>query len=430
MNKLRNIVFVVFLAVMVVFPSACSGSDNDEVVDETPVDIPEVTQEIEPVKIIIGNLTDLTGVSANALVDLDAALNDVVTYYNESDLIPGIELEVIQYDTQYDPARFIPGYEWLREKGADLIWNALPPGVTTLKPIANEDQFPIFSATANVKPEELDGSYVFCLAIAPEYEAYTVLDWIANNDPDFPTDRPARIGGAAWSEAYSDIWFKAAREYCDAHPEQYEWTRDYLTEFKFTWGTEVEGLKDCDYVYIPTPPQNFVKEFRQAGHTAKFLGTEVHASFTGMIGKAGLWEEIDGMLYLLSAGWYNEDDQVMNLVNQLLDENHSEQEAEETRNNGAAYRAVMRVNMICEIIKETVEQVGAENFNTEALVDAAKSWTFNYEDVENFSNFTETKRFSQNYYMMFEVIVDESNPQSWQYITRADPEMIPQVTSP
>ena len=78
MNKLWNTAFVAILAVVVVFPGACSGSDNDEIIDETPVDTPETAQEIEPVKITIGNLTDLTGVSANALVDLDAALNDAV----------------------------------------------------------------------------------------------------------------------------------------------------------------------------------------------------------------------------------------------------------------------------------------------------------------------------------------------------------------
>ncbi len=430
MNKLWNTAFVAILAVVVVFPGACSGSDNDEIIDETPVDTPETAQEIEPVKITIGNLTDLTGVSANALVDLDAALNDVVTYYNESDLIPGVELEVIPYDTQYEPARFIPGYEWLREKGADLIWNALPPGVTTLKSRANEDQFPIFSATANVKPEELNGSYVFRLAIAPEYEAYTLLDWIANNDPDFPTDRPAIIGGAAWSEAYSDIWFEAAKAYCAAHPDQYEWEIDYLTHVKFNWETEVEGLKDCDYVYVPTPPQNFVKEYRQAGYTAKFLGTEVHAAFHGMIGKSQLWEEIDGMIFLLSAGWYTDDEPIMGLVNNILGLYHSEDEANGFRINGGAYRAVMRINHLCEIIQDAVENVGAKNFNTESLIDAAKSWTFNYEEVENFSNFTETKRFSQNYYAVFKVQVDTTNPHTWEYITRADDNWVSQVTNP
>jgi len=47
------------------------------------------------------------------------ALEDLVAYYNDSDLIPGVRLEVVVYDGQWDPARDIPGYEWLRGRGAD-----------------------------------------------------------------------------------------------------------------------------------------------------------------------------------------------------------------------------------------------------------------------------------------------------------------------
>ncbi|MFC2028211.1 ABC transporter substrate-binding protein [Chloroflexota bacterium] len=388
------------------------------------------TPTYEPIKITIGNLTDMTGVSANALAFIDMSMEDVIKHYNETGLIPGIELEMISYDTQYNPARFISGYEWLQEKGADVIWNALPPGVPTLKSRADEDKFPIFSATANVDPEELDGSYVFCLAVSPEYEAYTLLKWIAENDPDFPNDRPALIGGAAWNDAYSNIWFKAAEDYCTSHPDQYEWEKGYLTDMKFTWVTEVEGLKDCDYAYVPTPPQNFMEEYRDAGYAAKFLGTEMHAAFNGMIDKAGLWDDIDGMLFILSGTWYNEENLMMNLCNRLLDVEHSERKAEEIRTSGSGYRSTARAYMVCDIIRDTVRRVGAENFCTEALVETAKSWSFTYDGVEDFVNFSETKRFGQDYYAIYRVEVDPTNPHSWQYITRADPDWLFQVTEP
>ena len=86
--------------------------------------------------------------------------------------------------------------------------------------------------------------------------------------------------------------------------------------------------------------------------------------------------------------------------------------------------------MLCEIIQDAVENAGQDRFDTGDLVNAAKSWTFDYEDVENFSNFTQTKRFSQNYYAVFDVKVDDINPDTWEYITRADENWIPQVTSP
>jgi hypothetical protein len=384
------------------------------------------------VKITIGNLSDLTGVAANPLAVINMALDDVIAYYNEENLIPGVELKVIKYDTQFDPSRFVTGYEWVRERGADMIWNALPPGVTTLKSRANNDKFPIFTATASIEREELAGGYMYCLAIAPTNEAYTFLKWLAENDPDFPQDRPARIGGVAWSDAYSNIWFRAAREYCKAHPDQYTWVKDYLTDIKFMWGNEVEGLKDCDYVYLPTPPQAFAKEYRNAGHEATFIMTEVAGAFFSMIDKGDLWGTIDGTMMILSSGWYNEDGSIVDLTNKLLDEKHPGQEGEDIRNNGVGYRAVKQAYMMCEIIRETVERVGAENFGSEALVNTANSWSFEYKGIEDFNNFTETKRFSQNYYGIYEIVVPENDESgsSWQYITRIDPEWIPEVTAP
>jgi hypothetical protein len=399
----------------------CDGDDNGTI---------EETGKGEIRTITIGSLTDMTGVAANSLQVIDIALQDMVNYYNDNNLIPGVELEVEKYDTQYDPTRFTTGYEWLRQKGADVIWNALPPGVPTLMSRVNTDQFPFFTATANVEPSELDGSYVFCLAITPTYEAYTFLDWLAKNDPDFPKDRPAKIGGAAWTDGYNNILFKAAKEYCKAHPDQYDWVTDYITNIKFTWMTEAEGLKDCDYVFVPTPPQAFMKQYRAAGYSATFLGTELPAAFMGMMDQEGLGEAIDGMYFLLSNAWYNESDIIMDRLNTLLDTKHSAKEAEEFRANGCGYRGGKQAYMMCEIIKETVERVGIDNFNSETCVDTAKSWSFDLGDVENFQSFTETKRFSQNYYAAYEVEYPGVETPIWKTMRRAHEGWIPQVTAP
>ena len=440
-GKVMNSTLVFVLIALLTLVSACN--DNDDGTQNPqgkPVSTQEATQEPpatpqkqEDVVITIGSLTDLTGVASNALYYIDMALDDVVKFYNEENLIPGVKLEVIKYDTYYDYSRFLPGYEWLREKGADVILNFLPPGAPMLKPKANKDKCPVFTMTANVEPGELDGSYVYCLAIAPTYEAYTILDWIANNDPDFPQDRPARIGGYAYAESYSNVLYKAAKEYCKEHPDQYEWEIDFLTDFKFTFDAEIEELKDCDYVFTPAPPMAFTKAYRLGGGKAKFLWTEVHTAFAGMYNKEklDLWDGMDGSYFILSSGWYNdENDPVVEMINSVLNENHAEGEVEEILTSGGGYRTAMRADMLCEIIKETVESVGAENFNTEALAQTANSWSFSYGDIENFCDFTETKRFSQNYYMMYEVQVDESNPHTWQYITRVSPDPIPQLTKP
>ena len=421
-SKITTVILaILLLTVPLVGLWGCNGDDNGTI---------EATEEGGVRTITIGNLTDMTGVSANSLQVIDVALQDMVNYYNENNLIPGAELDVIKYDTQFDPTRFTTGYEWLKQRGVDTIWNALPPGVLTVKSRADADKFPVFTATANMEPSELDGSYMFCLAIAPTYEAYTLLDWIANNDPDFPKDRPAKIGGAAWTDGYSDIWFKAAKEYAKAHPDKYDWVKGYITDIKFTWTTEIEGLKDCDYVFVPTPPQAFIKQYTDAGYSTTFLGTEVPCAFTGMMDKAGLGEAIDGMYIILSGAWYNESGPIMDRLNMLLDTKHSPQEAEEFRANGVGYRGGKQAYMMCEIIKETVERVGAENFSQSALYDTAINWQYDYQGIESFQNFTETKRFSQNYYAVFEVEYPGVETPIWKTIHRAHEGWVPQLTSP
>ena len=398
----------------------CDSNSNKTTIVPTP-----------GIKVItIGNLTDMTGVASNAGQVIDEGLQNMVDYYNENNLIPGVRLDVIKYDSQYDPTRFTTGYEWLKQKGADVIWNSFPPGVPTIKSRANADKFPVFTATANVEPGELDGSYMFCLAISPTYEAYTLLDWIANNDPDFPTDRPARIGGAAWTDGYSDIWFKAGKEYSKAHPDKYDWVKDYITNIKFTWTTEIEGLKDCDYVFTPIPPQAFINQYTDAGYSTTFLGTEVQSAFTGMLDKQGLGKAIDGMYFILSGSWYNESGPIIDTINLLADTKHSQQEAEEIRANGSGYRVGKQALMLCEIIKGTVERVGAENFSQAALYDTAIQFHYDLGDYENFQEFTETKRFSQNYYAVFEVEYPGVETPIWKTMIRAHEGWIPQVTEP
>ena len=82
-------------------------------------------------------------------------------------------------------------------------------------------------------------------------------------------------------------------------------------------------------------------------------------------------------------------------------------------------------------VRETIERVGAESFSRASLVQTANSWALQAQGLDDFNDFTDTKRFSQNYYGIYEIQVpeDESMP-SWQYIIRVDPEWLPSVNKP
>ena len=147
--------------------------------------------------------------------------------------------------------------------------------------------------------------------------------------------------------------------------------KEWKKESTFSWGPEVESLKDCDYVFTPNPMTNFVKEFRAADYTSKFIGTDNHCAFFGMVSDAQLWDEIDGMLFFGIAGWWNDDTELIEFMKNLLMDYHPDIAAQ-VMQDGAAYGAVDPIYQMIEIIKDAVEAVGAENLDSNGLLAAAE----------------------------------------------------------
>ena len=111
MNKLAILLVLVLSSVLILNLVACGNDEEEATVNPLGQTVnahtPEPQVIEEPVEIIIGNLTDITGVSANAQLLVNRALDDIVEYYNSENLIPGVELKVITYDTQFDPSKDI-----------------------------------------------------------------------------------------------------------------------------------------------------------------------------------------------------------------------------------------------------------------------------------------------------------------------------------
>ncbi|MFC2027995.1 ABC transporter substrate-binding protein [Chloroflexota bacterium] len=406
----------------------CNSSDNEDNGDTVSVPTPSVTPtviptgESEPVTITIGNLTDITGPASNPLSVIATALEDLARYYNENNLIPGVVIQIVEYDGAYDPAKDIPGYEWLKGQGADFIFSSVGSVPITLKPIVDKDKVVVFTMTPDRHALAPPG-YVFCLAnTLGDYQSYTLLNWIAENDPGFPVGRPAKVGGAFWAEAYSQTFLDGMEKYSEVHPDQYEYVGGYTTNFSFMWGPEVEALKDCDYVMPPGPMQHFTKEYRDAGYQARLIGTDFQISILKMTDDMDLWDESDKMLLLRTGFWWNEEGEMVNLAKQLLYDYHPD-EAASLIAEGPGYQALRGIYVMFEIVKETVETVGAQNFTSEELYEVAQSFSLTVDGIENHS-FTKTKRTSVNNIGMYELRGAEKD------IVRIDPEWIPILYEP
>lgn len=401
-SKFTIIVLVVLLLSM---PSiaACSSSDSDEEV--TPVNSP-TPSDVPIVEITIGNFTDITGVSANAMEILTMAMEDTVAYYNDNALIPGVEFDIITYDGQYDPARDIPGYQWMKERGVDLLWCPVAGTGLTLKPLLEEDKMVMILMSPNDDVFVPPG-WVFALGNALYEELFfTLLDWIVENDADYPADRPAKLGAAMWNEGVGIAIVAAAEKYAKANPDQYEWEGGFLTDFSFIWNNEAEALKDCDYVIPPVPPMQFVEAYRQLGGKAKFIGADAHVAFMGMVDSADLWDEMDGMLVIRPFKWWTDQDEMTDFTREILYANRAD-DAEDIIRTGVGYITVQPVYMMLELIKETVETVGAENFNSEALYNVAQMFEITIDGCHH--SFSETKRTSNDSLNIHELRASEKD---------------------
>ncbi|MFC2027954.1 hypothetical protein ACFLU3_04635 [Chloroflexota bacterium] len=371
---------------------------------------------LEPVEITIGNYTDKTGPSANPSAVIDMALEDMVRYYNDDELIPGVTFKVKNYDSQVDPANDIPGYEWLKERGADVLFTIIPTAPITLKSLLEKDKLVLFTGVPHREAIEPPG-YVFGVGSSLlEYHSYALLKWIAENDPDFPVDRPARIGGAGWATGYMDAVFRGAEDYAQAHPEQYDWEGGYITGIKFIWQAEVEALKDCDYLIPPTMMNQFVEQCQRSGYTGKFIGTAVHTAFFNLIDEADTWDEIDGMRIIMPNSWWNEESEIVDLAKELLERYHPG-ELKEMMRTSVGYLTVNSVYIMFELIRKTVEEVGPENFSSQALYNAANDFSLMMDGRET-DSFNENKHLSRNWFAIYEFDAEERdlirvNPDEW-----------------
>lgn len=425
MTRISIIRGILLLVVpLLMFPLLGSCGDDDETKEPTatitptkellPTSTIEPTKEptsspepVEDVVITIGNLTDMTGPASNAFEVINMAVQDLVDYYNENDMILGVEIKVIAYDGQFDPAKDIPGYEWLKEREVDVVFTGVTSAPTTLETRVNQDQIPLFSATAAQEAIDPPG-YVFSVGTVPEYDAYTLLRWIAENHWEWETLGPAKIGAASWDDPYARSYTEAMEEYAKKYPAQFEWVGSYLTPFTFSWGPEVDALKECDYIYPPGGGINtFIKEYYEAGYDTHFIGSGVHNAFLGLIDDAGLWDEIDGMLFLTGPKWWTEEGTIIDLTKKLLQDNHPDQVAEIMK-AGMAYLGVQLIYQVIDIIADAAETVGAENLDSEAIYEAANTFTAVIDGIQRWS-YSPTKRTSVDHYSLHEARASEKN---------------------
>ena len=414
----------VLVALLLALPLlvACGGGDDEEERTPTQTATVEPTEEpAEDVTITIGFLSDMTGPAAGAMLTVNQSLQDLIDYFNEENLIPGVTLDALFYDGQYDPAKDIPGYEWLKERGADVFLAGFTHTSLTLKPQVDKEKVVLFSLSVGEEILHPPG-YVFCMQNGSQTTIRTLLTWVAEYDWDWQTKGPAKVGGTTWPDSYFIDQHAAAEEYAKAHPDQFEWVGSWLTAFSsFDFASEADALKDVDYVIPPGAPwASFARTYKIAGGKGKQLLTDAQASFIGFASEAAGWDAIDGSLVILSCRWWNEDAELSNLANKLVRENHDD--ADDIIFSGMAYiSSIHHIYGIISAIRQTVENVGPENFSQEALYNTLLSFPMDFGEAYEEWSFDENTRHGWDHMAVFRIDGTEED------LVRLEPDWYPVV---
>jgi len=363
-------------------------------------------EEKGKVTITIGLLSDMSGPASPALVPINYALADLVSHYNENNLIPGVRFKVVSYDTRYDSSRSIPGYDWLKGKGAKIIFGILSSDGEILKNYVDRDQVPYFSISCTGAMIEPPG-WMFTDMVPGNYEMQTMLQWLSENDWDYSKGIPT-IGAAGWAEPSTLSYQAGIKQYAEAHPDKFQLVPlRTIPMGGLMWTAEIMSLKDCDYVFTPitgSAISTFMQQYRDAGGKGKFVWCGSHAAYVGLTVDALGWEAIDGIPLILTYDWWTDTESPLAaLTNQLLDANHSAGEAAKLRYAGAGYLAGIALYYPAfNIIEATVKAVGAENFTGQAFYDTAGNISLTLPDGQKCS-YTPTKRSGYDFMVILRV---------------------------
>jgi len=355
--------------------------------------------------IVVGVLGDFSGPSANVAKSFYDGVLDYFRWAQEEGLVPGARIRFALYDTKYDPARYVPGYDWCRGQGAEVIFTCYPEVGEILKPFADVDKILIVNA-ATTWPQMEPPGWVFCASSPASYQAKSLLKWVSENHWDYEAEgRLPKIGLAGWNTSYQIEVLNGLQEYCQDHPDRFEYAGGYLAPAgTVTWAGEIEALKDCDYVFMPfygTAAASFIRDFQARGYDATFIGTDSLAAYRGVLVDVLGYEALDGTLTAHGTLWWSDNVPMVDLAKELLYKYHLA-EAMEVIYSGPGYLGgVHQAALLLDILEAAVEEVGAENFDGRTFYDAAISFQTAWEGCPQWS-FTETKRWATDHVAIYE----------------------------
>jgi len=347
--------------------------------------------------IIIGNLTDLTGPASTALVPLNTGLADMVREFNAGlnpgpKLPEGVQLKIESYDNAMNPSRFLPGYDWLKSRGAQVIFSILSDCSDVLKDPAARDKMPVCGFASDFYQIDPPG-WVFDFDAPAQWSTNLIVQWVSQNWNYTAEGRAPTIATVGWADAWGAACADGVKAYVAANPTKFTLTGTYLEPVMTTsWSGVVSKTLHVDYVMLAADggiaPSTFWKQYKDAGGTGINIDSESQSAYAGYITDYCGWADLDGKLN--TQGWglwtlagtgtvgtgnYPVVQSDIKYTLDVLKKYHPNDVQAQTK-AGMGYMGGTSMQFCAlQIVVAAINRVGADNFNGQAFYDTAINYS-------------------------------------------------------
>ena len=342
-------------------------------------------------QIIIGILTDFTGPASFAVRPTMDGYMDGFKWFQENDPIPGVEIKFITYDQRTDPGRVPAGYQWLKGKGATMMYIISPTDRSLLADKFTQDQMPCEGSSL----DELSPNHPWSFAGwgSNGMEMETAMQWVMDHWDYSGKGRSPKIGHLSWTSASGKFHQWGADRMLQWYPDKFDWKGEEAVPMgTSTFAGEVAKLKDCDYIWITpagTMPAFFVKEARARGYTGALLGgSNAFSGYWNLIRDAVAADQLYESYQIQWWPWWNEDLPLIDTAREIVLAYHAD-DTEARLSHSGPFSGLMNAMMAIEALKHAVAAVGAENVDGPAIRDGFLAINMTVEGFGNVWRYTE-----------------------------------------
>lgn len=361
--------------------------------------------------IVLGILDDLTGPASHSITQTIDGMRDYFRMVEEDNLLPGIRLRTITYDTRLDYSRIVPGYVWLQGQGTMIYAMNVSTHAVLLRQRFENDGIPVMVGTAISDTQGSD--WMFNYVPGQNYEAETHLQWILQ-DWDYG-ERVPKVGLAHVSGYEGGVIMeRAIKARHDEDPTRFDMVTASGSMGQSTWAAEIAALSQCDYIIITSMygPQfaSFLREAEQRGYKGEILATvpSFWWAFWDLVKTTVPMQYIDGVVGASAHVYWSDDIAYVDECKERLSQYRPNATDFHLQRSGWLTGQFFGL-VITEAIKNAADDVGTENVDSAAMRNALANLNLTIDGWADGAMSFGEEGILQDQFAMYQYVLAEDN---------------------